>query len=145
MPILGWKSNSAPITIEDEEKFPDQERLEGRSGIEDEEGEYEEGRGDGAPLATVSEGKGENPWKGQSVKISIVGKPNVGKTSYLSLCLTPSGKSSFLNRLSGSMRSLVSDVAGTTADPIDHHILWKKGTSQIPITLVGKIKNPKPS
>ncbi len=40
------------------------------------------------------------------IRVAIVGKPNVGK-------------SSFINRLTGEERSVVSDVAGTTRDPID--------------------------
>jgi GTP-binding protein len=39
-------------------------------------------------------------------RVALVGKPNVGK-------------SSLLNRLSGSERSVVHDVAGTTVDPVD--------------------------
>ncbi|MFT8394924.1 ribosome biogenesis GTPase Der [Propionibacterium sp.] len=39
-------------------------------------------------------------------RVAIVGKPNVGK-------------SSLLNRLAGSTRSVVSDVSGTTVDPVD--------------------------
>lgn len=42
----------------------------------------------------------------EKIKIAIVGKPNAGK-------------SSLLNRLTGSMRVMVSDVAGTTRDAID--------------------------
>ncbi|MGB1841906.1 MAG: ribosome biogenesis GTPase Der [Longimicrobiales bacterium] len=41
-----------------------------------------------------------------TVRVAVVGKPNVGK-------------SSFVNRLIGEERSVVSDVAGTTRDPID--------------------------
>ena len=40
------------------------------------------------------------------VRLAIVGKPNVGK-------------SSMLNGLAGAERSLVSPVAGTTRDPVD--------------------------
>lgn len=40
------------------------------------------------------------------VRVAIVGKPNVGK-------------SSFVNRLIGEERVVVSDIAGTTRDPID--------------------------
>ncbi len=39
-------------------------------------------------------------------RVALVGKPNVGK-------------SSLMNRLSGSQRSVVHDVAGTTVDPVD--------------------------
>ena len=42
-------------------------------------------------------------------KIAIIGKPNVGK-------------SSLVNRLSGSDRSIVSDIAGTTRDAIDTRV-----------------------
>lgn len=43
--------------------------------------------------------------KKNSIKIAIVGKPNVGK-------------SSVLNRIIGKKRALVSDIAGTTRDPV---------------------------
>jgi GTP-binding protein len=47
--------------------------------------------------------------------IAIVGRPNVGK-------------SSLLNALLGAERSIVSDVAGTTRDPIDTEIMWNGQT-----------------
>jgi GTPase len=47
----------------------------------------------------------------ESVKIAIVGKPNVGK-------------SSLLNRLLGEQRTIVSPIAGTTRDAIDTRYLY---------------------
>jgi len=54
-----------------------------------------------------------------SVKIAIVGRPNVGK-------------SSLLNRLLGKERAIVSPIAGTTRDAIDTTFEW----NQTPITLI---------
>ncbi|NJL95634.1 MAG: ribosome biogenesis GTPase Der [Anaerolineae bacterium] len=54
-----------------------------------------------------------------SLKIAIVGRPNVGK-------------SSLLNRLLGEERSIVSPIAGTTRDAIDTHITYHGE----PITLI---------
>jgi GTP-binding protein len=55
----------------------------------------------------------------ESVKIAIVGKPNVGK-------------SSLLNRLLGEERAIVSPIPGTTRDAIDTYLEY----NQIPITLI---------
>ncbi len=55
----------------------------------------------------------------EAVKIAIVGKPNVGK-------------SSLLNRLLGEERAIVSPIAGTTRDAIDTHLLF----GDLPITLI---------
>lgn len=48
----------------------------------------------------------------EKVKIAIVGKPNVGK-------------SSIINRLLGENRLIVSDVAGTTRDAIDAEVIYQ--------------------
>ena len=53
--------------------------------------------------------KSEEEEEDDSVKIAIVGKPNVGK-------------SSLLNRLAGEERVIVSPIAGTTRDAIDTKI-----------------------
>ncbi len=55
----------------------------------------------------------------ESVKITIVGKPNAGK-------------SSLLNRLVGSERAIVSDIPGTTRDAIDETFQYHGD----PITLI---------
>jgi GTP-binding protein len=55
----------------------------------------------------------------ESIKIAIVGKPNVGK-------------SSLLNKLVGEERAIVSPIAGTTRDALDTHISFQ-GTE---ITLI---------
>lgn len=47
--------------------------------------------------------------------VAIVGRPNVGK-------------SSLLNRLVGGERALVSEVAGTTRDPVDSVVEWDERT-----------------
>jgi GTP-binding protein len=57
----------------------------------------------------------EDEW----VKLAIVGRPNVGK-------------SSLLNRLLGEERAIVSPIPGTTRDAIDTYLEWE-GT---PITLI---------
>jgi GTP-binding protein len=69
-------------------------------------------------LVATFEGQGEEI-EDESVKIAIVGKPNVGK-------------SSLLNRLLGEQRAIVSDIPGTTRDAIDTQLLY----GDVPVTLI---------
>lgn len=55
----------------------------------------------------------------ESIKIAIVGRPNVGK-------------SSLLNKLLRQERAIVSPVPGTTRDALDTHLVWEG----MPITLI---------
>ncbi|GAA2184241.1 ribosome biogenesis GTPase Der [Brooklawnia cerclae] len=69
------------------------------------------GRGSGDMLDALlaklpEEGSAEADEPGGPRRVAIVGKPNVGK-------------SSLLNKLAGQTRSVVSDVSGTTVDPVD--------------------------
>ncbi|GAA2882527.1 ribosome biogenesis GTPase Der [Pseudonocardia halophobica] len=70
------------------------------------------GRGSGDLLDAVLEALPETPREtfgatsGGPRRVALVGRPNVGK-------------SSLLNRVSGEVRSVVHDVAGTTVDPVD--------------------------
>ncbi len=69
------------------------------------------GRGSGDMLDAILDALPETPLHGDPEvggprRVAIVGKPNVGK-------------SSLLNRLAGSERVVVDNVAGTTVDPVD--------------------------
>lgn len=62
---------------------------------------------------------GEDGEEDESIKIAIVGKPNVGK-------------SSLLNKIVGEERAIVSDIPGTTRDAVDTKMIY----NDIPITLI---------
>lgn len=70
----------------------------------------EHGRGVDELMEAIVKALPETPVEDEQpegrVRVAILGRPNVGK-------------SSLLNRLLGRKRSIVSDVAGTTRDPID--------------------------
>ena len=72
------------------------------------------GRGSGDLLDVIvdtlpEEGSGRSK-KGGPRRVALLGKPNVGK-------------SSLLNALAGSERSVVNEVAGTTVDPVDELVM----------------------
>lgn len=76
------------------------------------------GHGTGDLLDRVCELLPENTEdddEGDVIKVAVIGKPNVGK-------------SSLVNRVSGENRCIVSDIAGTTRDAIDTTIENKHGT-----------------
>jgi len=76
------------------------------------------GTGDLLDVLVESFPKGE-PEEDDSIKIAILGKPNVGK-------------SSLLNRLVGADRAIVSDIPGTTRDAIDTRMDY----DGLPLTLI---------
>lgn len=75
------------------------------------------GTGTGDLLDGIVDALGEMPpedleGEDESLKIAIVGRPNVGK-------------SSLLNKLLGEERAIVSPIAGTTRDSIDTRLTWE--------------------
>jgi GTPase len=66
-------------------------------------------------LAGVERGEGAPAEESESIKVSIIGRPNVGK-------------STLLNALTGQERAIVSPVAGTTRDAVDERV--KRGETE---------------
>ncbi|MCY0875647.1 MAG: ribosome biogenesis GTPase Der [Firmicutes bacterium] len=64
-----------------------------------------------AVIKQFPDDQGEPEYPEDSIKIAIIGRPNVGK-------------SSLVNKLLGEERVLVSDVAGTTRDAIDTELVF---------------------
>ena len=65
-------------------------------------------------LESLPQGEEEEP-EGEVIKVAVIGKPNVGK-------------SSLVNRVAGENRCIVSDMAGTTRDAVDMTIESPHGT-----------------
>lgn len=92
--LLSWMEARIPDEIEIVES--EEEDFEDYLGQFDESGEI------------MEEEEAEN----NEIKVAIIGRVNVGK-------------SSMLNALLGEERSIVSDVAGTTIDPVDEKIMYE--------------------
>ncbi len=96
--LINWIENS----------IPEEERLQnGAELVEDEEDFSLE-----ALLEAEAERSEEQEDANNEIKIAIIGRVNVGK-------------SSLLNALVGEERSVVSEVAGTTIDPVDEQIVYE--------------------
>jgi GTP-binding protein len=74
-------------------------------------------------LADVERAGDETPVQSASVKVAIIGRPNVGK-------------STLLNALTGQERAIVSPVAGTTRDAVDEAVI-RGGTEYVFVDTAG--------
>ena len=66
------------------------------------------------PVWSISPPEDEEEEEDDVIKVAIIGKPNVGK-------------SSLVNRILGEQRVIVSDMAGTTRDAVDSYFENQKG------------------
>ena len=66
-----------------------------------------------AVVSRLAVGKSVAPVEPEETKVAIIGRPNVGK-------------SSLVNRLLKEERMVVSEMAGTTRDPVDSILKWHK-------------------
>ena len=71
-----------------------------------------------------------NPFPEDYIKIAVVGRPNVGK-------------SSMINAIAGKDRVIVSDIAGTTRDAVDTVIDWKDDQKLVFVDTAGIRKSGK--
>lgn len=68
-------------------------------------------RSEEKPKAPAEEGvESQDPKPGEAIKVAIIGRPNVGK-------------STMLNVLTGQERAIVSPIAGTTRDAVDEKVV----------------------
>jgi GTPase len=74
-------------------------------------------------VALLPPGTADDLGEGEALRIAVVGRPNVGK-------------SSLLNRLLGADRMIVSEVAGTTRDAVDE-LLLRDGRAYILVDTAG--------
>lgn len=65
-----------------------------------------------AVVAHFPEGSEDEEEEDDRIRVAVVGKPNVGK-------------SSLINKLLGENRLIVSDIAGTTRDAVDTEVNWQ--------------------
>jgi GTP-binding protein len=65
----------------------------------------------------------QNPKPGEAIKVAIIGRPNVGK-------------STLLNALTGQERAIVSPIAGTTRDAVDEKVV-RDGSEYLMVDTAG--------
>ncbi len=91
-----------------ENQIPEEERVKPEAEIEEDEDDFSL-----EAILEAEEQRTQSPEEEvKEIKIAIIGRVNVGK-------------SSLLNALVGEERSVVSEVAGTTIDPVDEQIVYE--------------------